>query len=124
MESLRVLIRQHLHDGYEEAVAKNMLVYQVPLGTYPDTYNGQPLWYVALASERSYVSLHLMPVYGDPESRKTLESGFRAEGKRLDMGKACVRFRTTEDLALGPIAEVVGRFSVERWVEIAKAARR
>jgi hypothetical protein len=59
---VREAIRRHLPAGYEEVVSKNMLVYQVPLERYPDTYNGRPLWYVALASEKSYLSLHLMPV--------------------------------------------------------------
>src|SRR5687767_11274788 len=58
--------------GYEEVVGKSMLVYQVPLERYFDTYNGQPLWYVALASEKSYLSLHLMRVYGDPAQAQKL----------------------------------------------------
>jgi hypothetical protein len=65
VDRLRALIRRHLPAGYEEVVSKRMLVYQVPLARYPDTYNKQPLWYIALASEKSYLSLHLMSVYGD-----------------------------------------------------------
>ncbi len=123
VEAVRAVIRRHLPQGYEEVVAKNMLVYQVPLSRYADTYNGHPLWYVALASEKSYLSLHLMPVYGSAIYAERLAEGFRKEGKRLDMGKACVRFRKIEDLALAPIGEIVESVPVDRWVEIAKSAR-
>jgi hypothetical protein len=84
VERVRDAVRRHLPAGYEEVICKNMLVYQVPLERYGDTYNGQPLWYVALASEKSYLSLHLMPVYGDRALSERLADGFRAVGKKLE----------------------------------------
>jgi hypothetical protein len=124
VERVRHVVRANLPSGYEEVVSKNMLVYQVPLDRYPDTYNGQPLWYAALASEKSYLSLHLMRVYGDASQRRQLERGFRAAGKHLDMGKACIRFRTADDLALDVIGEVVASTPVEGWIAVARRARR
>lgn len=101
---VRHVIRCNLPSGYEEVISKNMLVYQVPLSRYSDTYNGHPLWYIALASEKSYLSLHLMAVYGDSKLAERLAEGFRASGKHLDIGKACVHFQVADDLAL----EVIG----------------
>ena len=124
VERLRSLIREHLPDGYEEVVSKNMLVYQVPLARYPDTYNKMPLWYVALASQKSYLSLHLMSVYGNAAQAKRLGERFRAAGKKLDMGKACIRFKAADDLELSAIAEVVAATPLERWIAVAQAARR
>jgi hypothetical protein len=124
VERVRDVVRQHLPAGYEEAISRNMLVYQVPLARYADTYNGHPLWYVALASETSYLSLHLMPVYGDPEQARRLKDGFKAAGKKLDMGKACIHFKTADDLALDIIGQIVASTPLERWVQIAQAARR
>ena len=121
---VRTLIRQHLPRGYEEVISKNMLVYQVPLAQYSETYNGQPLWYVALASEKSYLSLHLMSVYGDARQAQRLEDGFRAAGKKLDMGKACIHFKAADDLPADVIAAAVASMPVERWVANARAARR
>jgi hypothetical protein len=121
---VRDLIRRHLPEGYQEAVSGKALVFQVPLSRYPDTYNKRPLWYVGLASEKSYLSLHLVAVYGDPEARARLEEGFRAAGKKLDMGKACIHFHKADDLALDAIAEVVAKHPVDRWVAIAQAARK
>jgi hypothetical protein len=124
VDRVRALIRKHLPPGYEEAVAKNMLVYQVPLADYSDTYNGQALWYVALASQKSYLSLHLMSVYGDPRRLQQLEDGFQAARKKLDMGKACVRFQSADDLALDVVGELIASLPAKRWIEIAQAARR
>jgi Domain of unknown function (DU1801) len=123
-ERVRATIRSHLPEGYEEVISRKMLVYQVPLERYRETYNGHPLWYVALASEKSYLSLHLMPVYGDPALAQRLKEGFRAAGKRLDMGKACLHFKTANALALDVIGEIVAAMPVDRWVEIARSARR
>jgi hypothetical protein len=123
-ERVREAIRRHLPAGYEEVVSKNMLVYQVPLERYPDTYNGRPLWYVALASEKSYLSLHLMPAYGDKALARRLADGFRAAGKKLDMGKACIHFTTTDDVPLDVIGQIVAAMPVDRWVRLAQAARR
>ena len=89
-----------------------------------DTYNGHPLWYVALASEKSYLSLHLMPVYGNKALAERLAEAFRTAGKKLDMGKACIHFKRSDDLALDVIAEIVASIELDRWVQIAQAARR
>lgn len=124
VDRLRTLIRRHLPAGYEEVVSKRMLVYQVPLARYPDTYNGQPLWYIALASEKSYLSLHLMSIYGDATQAERLKRSFKAAGKKLEMGKACIHFKTADDLPLDAIGRVVASMPLDRWVAIAQAARR
>jgi hypothetical protein len=124
VERVRDAVRRSLPAGYEEVISKNMLVYQVPLEHYADTYNGHPLMYVALASEKSYLSLHLMPIYGSTVLAERLAEGFRAAGKKLDMGKACIHFKKADDLALDVIGEIVATIPPDRWVQIAQAARR
>ena len=124
VERVRRVLRRHMPAGYEEVISKNMLVYQVPLKQYSGTYNKQPLWYVALASEKSYLSLHLVSVYADAALARQLKDAFKAEGKKLDMGKACIHFKNADELALDTIGEIVASTPLERWVEIAKTARR
>lgn len=124
VERVREVLRRAMPAGYEEAIVKGMLVYQVPLSAYPDTYNGRALWYVALASEKSYLSLHLMSVYANPGLMAQLTDGFRSAGKPLKMGKACVRFHTADDLALDVIEQIVATLPMERWVAVARSARR
>jgi hypothetical protein len=121
---VRDVVLEHLPSGYVEVVQNNMLVYQVPLERYPDTYNGQPLWYAALAAPKSYLTLHLMAVYGSAKLAKDVADGFRAAGKTLNIGKACIRFHKADDLALDVIGKVVAAVPLDTWVEIAKAARR
>jgi hypothetical protein len=124
VERVRAVVLQHLPSGYEEAVSQNMLVYQVPLERYRDTYNGKPLWYVAISSAKSYLSLHLMPVYGDAAQAQRLKDGFRSAAKKLDMGKSCIHFQSADDLALDTIGEIVASIPIDKWIGIAKAARR
>lgn len=124
LERVRSVVRKHLPAGYEETLARGMIVYEVPLAKYADTYNGHALWYAALAAEKNYLSLHLMTVYGSPALAQRLRDGFNAASKKLDMGKACIRFHTADELALDTIAEVVASTPLERFVAIAKAARR
>jgi hypothetical protein len=120
---VRSVIRKHLPSGYREALRGQMIAYEVPLATYRDTYDGQPLWLAALAAPKSYLTLHLMPVYGSTALLGRLRHGFRAAGKRLDIGKACIRFQSAEDLALDAIGDIIASVPVLRWVAIAKAAR-
>ncbi len=121
---VRTAIRHHLPKGYEETVVNGMIVYQVPLSRYADTYNGQPLWLAALASPKSYLALHLMPVYRNPPLMAELERGFAAAGKRLDIGKACLHFRRADDLALDAIGRIIGSMPVDKWIAVAEAAWR
>ena len=124
LERVREVVRRHLPPGYEEAMRSGMIVYEVPLERYADTYNKQPLWYAALAAEKNYLTLHLLTVYGSGALKGKLEDGFRAAGKKLDMGKGCIRFRAADDLALDVVGEVVASVPLERFVAIAQAARR
>ena len=124
LQKVLAVVRKNLPAGYEEAVIKGMVIWQVPLERYPDTYNGHALWYAALASQKNYLSLYLMNAYGDPALARRLREGFKAAGKRLDMGKSCVRFKAADDLALNVIGEVIASTPLERWVAVAKAARR
>ena len=120
---LRKLILQHLPEGYHEQVDFGMLAYVIPLETYPDTYNKHPLMYAALASQKRHMSLYLMNVYGDEETLNWFTEGFAAAGKKLDMGKACVRFKKLEDLPLDFIGEVIARTPVSDYIAGYEASR-
>ncbi len=125
MEAVRDLILQHLPAGYVEAMRWGMISYEVPLSVYPGTYNGQPLSYVALASQRRYMSLYLMAIYGDEVLRERFESAYRATGKRMDVGRSCVRFRSLEGLPLDLIGEMIAAVPVEAYLEmVERTARR
>ena len=120
IEVVRQVILQNLPEGYEEAMDWGMITYQVPLETYPDTYNKKPLMYAALAAQKNHMAVYLMAVYGDEEARRDFEAAYRATGKRYDVGKSCVRFRTLAELPLELIGATIASVSMSEFVERAK----
>ncbi len=124
VSAVRALILANLPAGYREAMNWGMLSYEIPLERYPHTYNGQPLGYVALAAQKRYYSLYLMGVYSTPDGEAGLRERFAQTGKKLDMGKSCVRFRKLEDLPLDVIAEVIASTPPEEWIARYEASRK
>ena len=120
LTAVRKTILKNLPQGYEEAMNWGLITYQVPLSVYPDTYNKQPLMYAALASQKNYMAVYLCNVYAIPALRKKLEAGFKAAGKKLDMGKSCIRFRTQDDLPLEVIGDAVAATPLDAFVRFAR----
>lgn len=123
MEIVRAVVLRNLPSGYVETMNWGMISYEIPLEVFPDTYNGQPLSYAGLAAQKNYYALYLMNVYAEPRVEAQLREGFTLAGKKLDMGKSCVRFRKLEDLPLGVIAEVIAATPVNVYLEKYKSAR-
>ena len=121
--AVRGVILDNLPDGYEETMQYGMISYIVPLSMLADTYNGQPLMYIALASQKQYMSLYLTNVYGDESVETWFKERYLATGKKLNMGKSCVRFRKLDDLPLELVAEVVARTPIDEFVEIYHTSR-
>ncbi|HSF27166.1 MAG TPA: DUF1801 domain-containing protein [Actinomycetes bacterium] len=120
---VRQLVLANLPDGYEETMAWGMLCWVVPLERYPETYNGQPLGYVALAAQKRYYSLYLMTLYPDGEREREFRTRWQAGGRRLDMGKSCLRFRRVDDLDLDLLAETIAAVPVEDFLALYEQAR-
>jgi len=121
---VRQVLRKHMPKGYKEGMGWGAITWSVPLKVYPDTYNGQPLCYAALAAQKNYLSVYLMCVYGDKSRALRLKAGFKAAGKKLNMGKSCIRFQKADDLALDVIGELIAGVPMERYIAMAKAVRR
>lgn len=115
--TVRKVVLDHLPDGYREAMQYGMISYVIPLETYADTYNRQPLAYASLASQKNYMSLYLMNIYGDTETEQWFTERYKASGKRLNMGKSCVRFKRLEDLPLELIGEAIARTKVSEFID-------
>jgi uncharacterized protein YdhG (YjbR/CyaY superfamily) len=107
MKKVRAVVKKNLPKGYKERIAHGMITWDVPLETFPDTYNGQPLCYIGLANQKNHMSLYLVGVYGDAKQEQQLRDAFEKAGKKLDMGKSCVRFRKLDDLPLDAIGNIV-----------------
>lgn len=121
---VRSVILGRLPGGYAEEMRWGMISYEVPLSVQPDTYNGKPLMYAALASQKRHMALYLSGVYADPDARTDFERAYRASGKRVDMGKSCVRFRRLDDLPLDVIGDAIARYPIEDFVDLYHRGRR
>jgi hypothetical protein len=115
VEEVRRVILEHLPDGYEETMQYGMISYIVPFSRYPDTYNRQPLAMASLANQKRYMALYLMGIYGEDDAR-WFEERWKATGKKLDMGKSCVRFKRLDDVALDVIGDAIARTSVDELI--------
>jgi len=120
---LRDIVNANLPSGYEEGIQYGMIGWYVPLSRYPDTYNGQPLGIAALGSQKNHMAIYLSGVYSDPELEKWFRSAFAAAGKKLDMGKSCVRFKSLDALALDVIGETIAKVALEPLLAKYEAAR-
>jgi hypothetical protein len=124
LSRVRQVLRKHMPRGYKEGMGWGAITWSVPLKVYPDTYNMQPLCYAALAAQKNYLSVYLMCVYGDKSRSARLKAGFKAAGKKLNMGKSCIRFQKADDLALDVIGELIAGVPMDRYVALAKSVRR
>lgn len=119
IESVRSLILKNLDPLFQEGMQYGMIGYYVPHSVYPPGYHcdpRQPLPFICLASQKNYMSLYLGCVYS-PEREKPFREAWAKTGKKLDMGKSCVRFRALENLALEVIGESIRSVSARSFID-------
>lgn len=120
--TLRKLVKKNLPKGYRESIGYGMINYEVPLETFSETYNGQPLCYIGLAAQKNHLALYLTGVYGEESKEQYLRDEFKKAGKKLDMGKSCLRFKKLDDLALDAIANIVASTTPKELIAKHEAA--
>ena len=119
LEGLLEVIRKHLQPGFEEGMQYGMIGWYVPHPRFPAGYHcdpKQPLPFAALASQKNHLALYMGCLYGDTAEVQRFRQQWGATGKKLDMGKSCIRFKKLEDLPLDVIGEAFARISVDRFV--------
>jgi Domain of unknown function (DU1801) len=125
IETVRKVILDNLDEGYEEGIQYGMIGYYVPHRIYPAGYHcdpNQPLPFASLGSQKNHMAVYLMCIYGHEVLRSWFEKAWVKAGKKLDMGKSCVRFKKLDDLALDVIAEAIRRVPARTYIEHCKAA--
>lgn len=125
LQTVREVILKNLPEGFAESMQYGMIGYNVPLSLYGAGYHckkGEPLPFAGLASQKNHCSVYFMHTYADPVIEQQLRDGFAAAGKKLNMGKSCIRFKKADDLALDTIAEIVGALSVEEYIALYEKA--
>ncbi len=115
---VRQTILENLPEGYDEVMNWGMITYEVPLETYPNTYNGKSLMYAALASQKNHMAVYLMGCYMVPEVRNEFEKAYKKSGKRFDAGKSCIRFKKIDDLPLDLLGKTIASMDVNEFIEL------
>ena len=121
--TVRDAINAALPAGFVEGMSYGMIGWVVPLADFPDTYNGQPLAYAGLAAQKNGNSLYLNGVYASPDRAERFREAWAASGKKLDMGKSCLRFRRADDLALDVIRDEIAATTPAEFIAIYEATR-
>lgn len=120
LSAVRAAIVKALPEGYAEGIQYGMIGYHVPHSIYPAGYHSdpkQPLPFASLASQKSHLALHLFCTYLDETQATWFREAWTATGKRLDMGKSCVRFKRLEDVPLDVVSEAIRRVPVKAFIE-------
>ena len=121
--TVRAVVNKHIPKGYEECLVWGTIGWTIPLSRYPDTYNKQPICYVALAAQKNFCSLYLMGAFWSASQLDQLKAAFKTAGKKIDMGKCCVHFQSPEDLPLAAIGKLISAISSEKWIEMYEQSR-
>jgi len=120
---VRQMILDNLPEGYIESTNWGMVAYEVPLEIHPDTYNGEPLMFCALAAQKHHLSLYMMSVYQDPIQRKILLNAFSQMGVKPNMGKSCLRFTQASKVPMQTIGELIADSPMAEFIKASEQAR-
>ena len=130
IEQARAFVHKHIPKGYAEFMNWGVINWGIPLEEFSNTYNGQPLCYVALGAQKNYNSLYLMGAYttsnGEyttPFAQNLLVDAFKKAGKRLDMGKCCLHFKQLDDLELTSVAKVIAMSTPKEYLAYYKRVK-
>ena len=126
IEAVRRVIKKNLPKGYIENMAWGMIGYAVPLKLYPAGYGGKkdvPLPYAALGNQKNYMAVYLMGIYATNKEQDWFRKAYVSTGKKLDMGKGCIRFKKLEDLPLNVIGNAIAMVSVKQYIDRYETAR-
>ncbi len=127
ISAVRKVILDNLDKDYEEGIQYGMIGYYVPHRVFPAGYHcdpRQPLPFASIASQKNHMAVYLMCVYGQPEQEQWFREAWAKTGKKLDMGKSCVRFKKLEDVALDVIGEAIRRVPAKAFIEHYEKARK
>jgi hypothetical protein len=124
VEAVRGVILKNLDKDFEEGMSYGMIGYYVPHRIYPAGYHcdpKQPLPYAGLASQKNHLAIYLMCVYSSTKNAEWFRKEWAKSGKKLDMGKSCIRFKKVEDLALDVVGKAIARVSAKDFIKNVEA---
>ena len=126
VSELRKVILDNLPKGFSEEMSYGMIGYVVPHSIYPDGYHCDPklpLPFLSIASQKNFVAFYHMGIYSDEKLLDWFVKEYPNHSNyKLDMGKSCIRFKRMNDIPYELIGELVGRISVDNWIQTYETA--
>jgi hypothetical protein len=119
IQAVREVILKNLDDDYSEGMQYGMIGYFVPHSIYPAGYHcdpKQPLPFAGLASQKNHMAIYMMCIYGSADQEKWFRAEWAKTGKKLDMGKSCIRFKKLDDLPLELIGRAIARVPAKKFI--------
>ncbi len=119
IETLRQIILRNVEPFVEERMMYGQICYVIPHSVYPEGYHcdpKMPLTYSGLASQKNYLSVYSMCTYADGPLQDWFREAWAATGKKLDMGKSCIRFKKLNDAPLDVIEELFRRTNAADFI--------
>ncbi|MCB9914515.1 MAG: DUF1801 domain-containing protein [Planctomycetes bacterium] len=119
LQAIRAVIKKNIDPAFEEGMQYGMLGYYLPHSRYPQGYHcdpKQPLPFASVASQKNHIGLYLFCVYCDAAEQARFVEEWKASGKKLDMGKSCVRVKKLEDIPLDVLGKTFKRVKAKAFV--------
>jgi len=117
VSAVRRMVKRSLPKGFQERTNWGHICYEVPLAKSGPTYNGQPLCYAAIAAQKHHYALYLTAAYMDPVLTRRVQEAFKTAGKKLDMGKSCVRFKSLDAIPLEELGAIVAAVPMTEFIK-------
>ncbi len=121
IQAVRAVINQNIGKEFQEGMQYGMPAWFVPHSVYPDGYHcdpRQPLPFASIASQKNHMAIYMFCIYCLPGEAERFAKAWKATGKKLDMGKGCVRFKKLEDVPLEVVGDAVKRATLKKFIDV------
>jgi len=119
IEAVRRTILAAIDRDIEETMSNGMIGYVVPHRVFPGGYHvdpKQPVPYLCLGSWKNHMAVYLMFAYTGGREEEWIRNQYAAKGKRLDMGKSCLRFRSLDEIDLQVLTDSIRRVPAQQFI--------
>ncbi len=124
---IRKTILKSLPKGFQEEMNYGMIGYVVPHKLYAEGYHcdpKMPLPFINVASQKKHIAVYHMGLYSSGKLLDWFQDEWKVySSKKLDMGKACIRFKKPEDVPLDLIGELTSKLTPQQWIDIYEKAK-
>jgi hypothetical protein len=119
LQAVRKVINDNIDTPFEEGLQYGMPAWFLPHSVYPSGYHcdrTQPLPFASIASQKNHMAIYLFCIYTQEGEEERFRSDWLESGRKLDMGKSCVRFKKLDDVALDVLAKAIRRATAKKFV--------